>query len=308
MKMMRWALFFIIVGFASFEVQAAAAIDERFLIEINQKEAVGLDIQAATELALPILWKRIVPTENLEKAYTLPAVTSLVLQFKSVKHGVKLMFNSNQVRSFLAKYRIKMIGVYPSWNLSVFTLGFSDTDENLSHDLLNYAHGMADEFGFRLGPRGKKMQLIFAPAIDVYGQAVLHVDVQGAFSSDLLQQTDILAQGYDSYQLQDFLNQVLKDVRDAYSLGTLIFNESSSEILLTIASNDALATQVMMEQALTRHPGVVSVQPALLQKVRRQYRIELRDGDESWIVSWFAGYGLTAVKQPEGSAVNWLVE
>lgn len=297
------------VAFALMSESYAANVDERFLIELDKSSVEDVsDIQAATALALPMLWQRVVPIDELSKTEKLPKPTSLVLQFKAVKHGVKLVFNPSAVKNFLSRYGIQMIPERPHWNLSVYALGFSDADEGLSQDLLNYGHEMADQYGFRLSPRGKKLQLIFAPVIDTHGELQTHVDVQGSFSAGLLSQVDLPVEGYISYQLQSFLHQILIEIRDAYSLDTLTFEESSREILLTIEAEYSLASQVMLEQALARQASVVSVVPTMLQKARRQYRIQLRDGNDSWITAWFAGYGLTANRQPEGSVDDWLAE
>jgi len=286
----------------------AAATDDRFVVELSVQPDVNLDIQVATKLALPTLWKRILLIDTLDEAAHLPVATSLVLQFKWLKHSAKVVFNPVQVKRFLSRRGITMIPEQPDWNLSVFALGFSDVDESVSEDLLNHAYGIADEYGFRLSSRGKKMQLIFAPTTDVYGEAMIHIDMQGAFSPDLLKETDIPSQGLVSYQLQDLMRDVLWHIRDAYALGTIHFDNTSSEILLTIESEYPLASQVMLEQALAKQQEVVSIVPVLLQKERRQYRLQLLNGDDAWLTSWFAAYGFRASKQPEGSLEDWLVQ
>ncbi|MDX8382535.1 MAG: hypothetical protein R8M45_00540, partial [Ghiorsea sp.] len=105
-----------------------------------------------------------------------------------------------------------------------------------------------------------------------------------------------------------WLQQILREIRDAYSRGNIDFKEESSLTLLTIEATHSLSTQVMLEQALKNHPTVLSLTPTLLQQARRQYRLQLRDGDDSWIASWFAGYGLQASQQTEGSFSDWLVQ
>jgi len=309
MKLKHAFFTFLCLGLFLINVEVQAnEIDSRFFIELHEQEDIDLDIQTATELALPILWQRVVPSKDLEKANTLPAATSLLLKFKTVKYGVKMEFNPNQVRSYLSRYNITMIPVQPHFNLSVFAIGISDSDEALSLDLLNYSHNISDELGFRLGPRGKKLQVIFAPVIDVYGETMVHADVQGAFTPDLLSQTDVKSEGFASIQTQDFLKQILLEIRDGYHESENVLGEASSYTLVTIESEFSLSTQVMMEQALSKHPAVLSVVPVLLQKVRRQYRIQLRDGHDEWIGAWFAQYGLTASQQPAGGVDDWLVQ
>lgn len=287
----------------------AEDVDTRFQIHLQQEVGMAaLDVADAMTLALPILWKRVVPTADLDKANTLKGRRSLVLQFKPVKHGLYLVFNPVQVKAYLRGYGITMIPVRPNWNLSVFVLGFSGVDRNISLDLMNYSYGIADELGFELGPRGKKLQLIFAPAIDNYGQTLIHVDVQGAFSADVLSATNQEVDGYLSYQLQAWLDAILREIRDAYSLGTLQFKEESSEVLITMELEASLASQVMLEQALLREPEVIAIVPVFLQKARRQYRLLLRDGDDAWLASWFADYGLTATKQMDDNFVQWFIQ
>jgi hypothetical protein len=288
----------------------AAGVDARFKVHLQQEDenVASLSIKDAMALALPILWQRVVPTADVEKAKTLTGRKSLMLQFNSVAHGVDLVFNPVQIQSLLRRKGITMIPERPHWKLSILVLGFSGADEATSLDLMNYSYGMADELGFELSSQGKKLQLIFTPSLDAYGEPFVHVDMQGSFSADILSQTEQPAQGYVSYQLQAWTDEILHEIRDAYSLGTLDFNELSSEMLLTIDSEFSLATQVMLEQALSRESAVVTVVPVLLQKAHRQYSVTLRDQDDSWVESWFAGYGLTAVKQMEESETHWLVQ
>jgi len=286
----------------------AADIDSRFHIHVTPDEGAVVTVAEAMELALPTLWKRVVPIESLDKVSRLRGRTSLVLQFKAVKHGVDLVFNPVQVKAYLDGFGVQMILEEPHWKLDVAVVGFSEADGKTAMDLMNYSYSMTDEFGFKLSPRGRKLQLTFAPVVDVYGQSLLHVDVQGDFSSSLLDETSQPSEGYLSYQLQAWVSQILLKVRDAYSLGTLKFDDANSELLITVESDLTLASQISLEQALLNEPNVTKVVPVLLQKERRQYRIVLRNGDDHWLEGWFAAYGLTAVKQPEGSVSQWLVQ
>lgn len=286
----------------------ATDVDARFHIQVQQSADARLTVKDAMTLALPTLWKRVVPTESMVKAARLKGRTSLVLQFKAINHGVSLVFNPVQVGRYLAGFGITMIPEQPQWNLDISVVGFSEQDNNTARELMNYSYGIADELGFALTPRGRKLQLIFAPVVDEYGEALIHVNLQGDFSSDLLRETDQLANGYLSYQLQAWTDQILRDIRDAYSLGNLTFEDSTTDIMVTIEGDDTLATQVMLEQALSDEPHVVALVPVLLQRLRRQYRLVLKDADDSWLEPWFAAYGLTAMKQPEGSASQWLVQ
>ncbi|MDX8383639.1 MAG: hypothetical protein R8M45_06120, partial [Ghiorsea sp.] len=226
----------------------AAAFDARMQVELQQQEA--LNITNATALALPTLWQRIVPASHLEQANALQVKANLVLRFQPLQGGASISFNPSQVRSFLAKHNIPMITPQPHWNLSINTIGFPDLDTQTADDLMDYSQDIASELGFRLSPRGQRLQLIFSPTQDAYGEAFLHLDIQGKFSPTLLSQTDILAEGYTSYQLQAWLQQILREIRDAYSRGNIDFKEESSLTLLTIEATHSLSTQVMLEQAL----------------------------------------------------------
>ncbi|MDX8381507.1 MAG: hypothetical protein R8M14_05290, partial [Ghiorsea sp.] len=203
---------------------------------------------------------------------------------------------------------VRMILQQPFWKLQIGVVGFSESDDKTASDLMNFSYGLTNNFGFKLGSRGRKLQLIFAPVMDVYGQSMVHVDVQGDFSASLLDETTQVSQGYLSYQLQAWVEQTLLKIRDAYSLGTLEFDDVSSELLITVESDFTLASQISLEQALLNEPNITAVVPVLLQKERRQYRLLLRSGDDLWLEGWFAAYGMTAIKQPEGSISKWLVQ
>ena len=288
-------------------LQLHAAADERFVVALHDEGASELSIRDATKQALPTLWARVVPFDKLEKSKSWAVATSLVLRFKTTSFGANVEFNPNQVRKFLAKRGVTMIQSQPHWNLAVYVVGFTEDDGLLGKDLVNRAYELSDTFGFKLDARGRKLMLTFSPVMDVYGELQLHADVQGDFSANLLQQTDLPSQGYTAYQLQDFLKQILLNIRDAYQ-NDMQFHAVSGDILLRVEAEHALVSQVMLEQALSKLRVVESIVPTLLQKQRREYRLILRDGDDSWLPSWFAAYGMNATKQPEGSLYDWLVE
>ena len=300
-------LLFCLLAYLFVPLQLFAATDERFVVALHDEAASELSIRDATKQALPILWARIVPFDSLEKSKSWPVATSLVLRFKTTSFGANVEFNPNQVRKFLTKRGVTMIQRQPHWDLSVYVVGAAEDGGLPGQDLLNHAYEMSDSFGFKLDSRGRKLMLTFSPVVDVYGELQLHVDVQGDFSAELLQQTDLPMQGYIGYQLQDFLKQVLLNIRDAYQ-NDMQFDAASDDILLRIEAEHALASQVMLEQALLKLAVVGSIVPTLLQKQRREYRLVLRDGDDSWLPSWFAAYGMKVTKQPEGSLYDWLVE
>lgn len=285
-----------------------AANDPRMVVELPQQDVVNLDMKRVLELALPVLWQRVVPTQDMDKAARLQASTSLILQYKTSRNGVKLIFNPIQVRNYLARNRIQMIVERPVWNLSVKTLGLSEDDNKTSQELTDFAHNVVDGLGVSLSPRGKKMALIFVPAVDAYGQAIIHLDMQGAFSPSLLTSVDQAAEGFLDYQLQDWLTRILIAIRDAYSLGEVAHAEQTHELRLTIEGEFTLASQIMLEQDLLNYPSVLSLIPVILQKNRRVYRLGLAGEDEAWIVHWFADHGLKATEEAESGVAAWVVE
>jgi len=56
-----------------------AANDPRMVVELPEQDVLGLDMRGVLELAIPVLWKRVVPTKDMEKAGKLKASTSLLL-------------------------------------------------------------------------------------------------------------------------------------------------------------------------------------------------------------------------------------
>jgi len=188
-------LLFCLLAYLFVPLQLFAATDERFVVALHDVAASELSIRDATKQALPILWARIVPFDSLEKSKSWPVATSLVLRFKTTSFGANVEFNPNQVRKFLTKRGVTMIQRQPHWDLSVYVVGAAEDGGLLGQDLLNHAYEMSDSFGFKLDSRGRKLMLTFSPVVDVYGELQLHVDVQGDFSAELLQQTDLPMQG-----------------------------------------------------------------------------------------------------------------
>ena len=301
---------FLFMVFISFSTSAwAEDADARFHIRVYPTEDnPRLSVNDAMRLALPTLWKRVVPTQGLDKASRLKGRTSLVLQFKADKRWVDLVFNPVQVQRYLAGFGIAMVTQQPKWDLSIQVQGFDQDDASLARELMNFSYTMADKRGFLLTPKGRKLQLSFQPSADAYGQPTISVDVQGAFSADILAETQQTPQAYLSYQLQAWLEDILLQIRDAYSLGTLHFKDTSKEMMITVEADLALTSEVALEEALVRQAHVVSVTPVLLQKMRRQYRIVMKDDDDSWVESWFSAYGMQATRQPDGSESQWLVQ
>ncbi len=301
---------FLFMVFISFSTSGwAEDADARFHIRVYPTEDnPRLSVNDAMRLALPTLWKRVVPTQGLDKASRLKGRTSLVLQFKADKRWVDLVFNPVQVQRYLAGFGIAMVNQQPKWDLSIQVRGFDQDDASLARELMNFSYTMADKQGFLLTPKGRKLQLSFQPSADAYGQPMISVDVQGAFSTDILAETQQMPQAYLSYQLQAWLQDILLQIRDAYSLGTLHFKDTSKEMMITIESDLPLTSEVALEEALVRQAHVVSVTPVLLQKMRRQYRIVMKDDDDSWVESWFSAYGMQAIRQADGSESQWLVQ
>lgn len=287
----------------------AEGADARFHVRVySEDSSARLTVNDAMRLALPTLWQRVVPRQGLKQAAKLKGRTSLVLQFKADKRWVDLVFNPVQVQRYLAGFGVAMITPQPKWDLDVQVIGFGQDDANLARELMNYSYAKADKRGFLITPNGRKLNLIFQPAVDVYGESVIKVDVQGAFTDDVLVETQQVTRGYLSYQLQVWLEDILLSIRDAYSLSTLNFKDTSKEVVVTIESNLPLTYQVALEEALVQQAQVVSVVPVLLQKMRKQYRIVMKDSDDTWLESWFSVYGMTAVRQPLGSSSQWLVQ
>ena len=283
----------------------ATTDDRRFVVEINQQDGSGLDMNGLTELALPILWKRVVPAAEFEKAMKLPAKNYLLLQFKPVRYGVRMVFNATLVEEYLRRNGIAMLTQYPNLNLR---LSVQNDQGELAQDLQNYAYAISDEFGFLLSPSGRTLKVELSAKEREDGQPVLHAELQGAYTTAQLQAADMPYEGFASFQMQSFLHQILLEVRDAYGLGELARAEAGSELILEIHGNHTLATQVMLEQALQKYPAVTEVVPVLLQKSRRQYRLKLRDSDESWVKEWFAKRRLQAEPQADGRGVDWLIK
>ena len=286
----------------------AAAEDKRFQVELVEQDAAGLDVQSSLELAMPILWKRIVPRAQIDKALELKARTSMLLQFKPLKHGVRMVFNPDQVNGYLQRSGINMITEQPHWNLDVQAKGFGEQDDEFSQDLGHYAYAISDEYGFHLSSRGKVLKLQFSPATDANGEPIYHVELGGGLSSLMLTKVDMPSEGFASFQLQAFLHQVLMEIRDAYSSGQPATTSKAGEIIIEIQTGHALATQVMLEQALLKHPAVSAVVPTLLKKELRQYRLQLQDSNDGWLEAWFSQRGYTATRQANEGAVTWVVK
>lgn len=287
---------------------AFAAPDTRFQVYVPHTEEAGLTVREAMTLALPTLWQRVVPRQNLEKAARLRGRTSLVLQFKRNGKGVNLVFNPVQVQAYLRQNHITMIVEQPHWNLDVVVDGFGGAGYALAADLMDYSGVISDALGFQFDTQGRKLGLTFSQVTDVYGEVQIEVDISGAFPASVLRETRQPVQANLNDQLQAWLRHILRDIRDISSARWASWDHGASNLYITVMSDASLAGQVSLEQLLLQQSEVVSVIPTMIQKESRQYRVVLREENDSWVSSWFASYGMTAVKQPLSSPSQWLVE
>ena len=287
---------------------SAAGNDARFQIRVQQAADTQLTLQEAMTLALPTLWQRVVPVQSMKKAASLKGRTSLVLQFKQVHQGFDLVFNPVQVQSYLQQFGIQMIAEYPHWNLAIEVRDFNGSDAGLGSELKNYSYSIADELGFTLSERGRKLLLSFEQVYDVYGEAKVRANVGGTFSDFALSEVEQPIQGYLSYQLQSWVRSILREIRDAYSLGAFDFNKNNSDLYITVVANLPLAGQVSFEGFLSENPEVIQVVPVLLQKESMRYHVILRDADDAWVEAWFASYGMSAVKLVGENMNEWIIE
>ncbi|MDQ7004466.1 MAG: hypothetical protein Q9N67_05950 [Ghiorsea sp.] len=304
---------FIVMSFLSFlwNVQLAIAEgDTRFQVYVpDTQQEGGLTIQKAMRLALPTLWQRVVPTQSLEKASRLRGRTSLVLQMKRNGKGVNLVFNPVQVQTYLRQYHITMMVERAHWNLNVVLDGFTGASSALAADLMDYSDAISDALGIQLDSQGRKLELRFTQVIGTDGTVQIEADISPPFSIPCLTcQSRQPVQGDLSGQLQIWLNRILRDLRDVSNARLADGGNDGSSLYITIISDASLAAQISLEQLLQQQSEVVSVIPTMIQQESRQYRVVLREADDSWVSSWFASYGMTAVKQPPSSPSQWLIE
>jgi len=309
-----------------------AGDDTRLQVEVvpdeenGSAQALRTDVRKAVDLALPVLWDRLIP---VHARHDMPADAQglgLLLRASPTAEGMHITFNHGRVRQYLESRNIPFIETPPAFNVIVHMYNLAGIAMPQSAALLaDYAREEAVRWGYEVREE--------APALVLnwrwLDQQQVSLSVRGNSRLPEFVETRILEAGDPLPQMQAWLLEVMLKARDAYASDAMIAAVAAEgatgvatagaaegaspgmpappaglERMLTINRHATLPEQVLFEDALRRHPRVAALVPYLLSNHVQQYRLMLKSADDRWLIEWFARNGLQLSPRPDG----WLAQ
>ncbi|MFQ5582217.1 MAG: hypothetical protein ACE5F3_06290 [Mariprofundaceae bacterium] len=296
--------------------------DPRMRVEIlpdeenGQIQVLRADIKKAVEVALPMLWNRLIPMHVRNAIPEDVRGLGLLLRASPTADGIRITFNRSRVFQYLKKQQIPYIETPPGFNVTVYMHNLSGISMPQSAALLvSYADEEATHWGYQLKERAPALVLSWR----WLDQQQVSLSVRGNSRLPEFVETKVLEAGDPLPQMQDWLLEVMLKARDAYASDAAIAVSADAvadteegvptaqdglEVMLTLQRNVALPEQVLLEDALRRNPRVAALVPYLLSSEVQQYRLILKSADDSWLAGWFARNGMQLSPRPDG----WLAQ
>jgi len=288
---------------------AYAQNDSRMVVEVPKNEQGEMPaVRDAIQSALPLLWDRILPRAS--RAAVSDSINATPFLQRVVPHsdGMQVSFNEQRVWQYLDQQQVAYLKEPPHLNVRIQMFNQSDLSmPKTAEALQQYAQQVAKERGIVLDAQ--------APLVTANWRwldaSQVSLQLHGDGISEAAPETRTLAAGDPLEQLQAWVTDMMLQLRDADVADSGMPKTPASEqpaqneigILLTIDQQAPLPEQVVLEDALRQNSQVISMIPVYLAANSRQYRLQLRDNDDSWIESWFRRRGMQAQATPEG----WLV-
>ena len=298
--------------------------------ENGSAQALRTDVKKAVDLALPVLWDRLIP---VHARHDMPADAQglgLLLRASPTAEGMNITFNRSRVWQYLKKRDIPFIDAPPAFNVIVHMYNLAGIAMPQSAALLaTYAREEAVRWGYVVREE--------APALVLnwrwLDQQQVSLSVRGNSRLPEFVETRMLEAGDPLPQMQAWLLEVMLKARDAYASDAMIAGSAAVamaggatgtgtgdagtgtpgsvpvpmtglERMLTINRHATLPEQVLFEDALRRHPRVAALVPYLLSNNVQQYRLVLKSADDRWLIEWFARNGMQLSPRPDG----WLAQ
>jgi len=289
--------------------QAYAQSDARMVIDVPRNEHGDLpSVQEAIRSALPVLWDRVLPQAARGSVTDGINATSFLQRVVPYSDGIQVIFNHDRVWSYLEQQQIPYLKEAVHLNLDIEMINRSGISMSKTAEaLMQYAGEVAVAHGIVMD---RQMPRISATWRWLDGSQI-SLNVRGGALQEMVSEVRPVS-GDPLIQLQLWTSQLLVSLRDnAASGGDLTAGElpaaeaaiNTTGSLLTIEQTAPLPEQVVLEEALRQNRSVQSLIPVYLSSTSRQYRIQLKDNDDSWIQNWFGRRGMQAEPTPEG----WLV-
>jgi len=289
---------------------AQAQEDSRFNISITFEDGKTPSVNELVKQALPILWDRIITQQARSSLPDNIHAITLLRRVRPQQGGSMIQFNPARVWSYLEKEGIPHIHRIPSFNLRIELINaFGSSMQGSESEVLAYAQQQSDILGIQLQPNAPLLAIRIQWLDDIQVQ----LSTRGQSRLGELSETRNLDMGDPFVQLKSWVLQTLIRARDAYVWQPKVIVDPDSNIqtsmsipslYLLIEQKANLSEQIALEAALRADPRVRSILPSYLNYRSRQYILQLKQNDDSWITDWFAQRGMVAIPNAQG----WLIQ
>jgi hypothetical protein len=318
-------------------ITPAFATDARMQVDVLASDDGGprlnelhANIQQAAELALSMLWNRIIPRQARGSIPRKVNVLRFMQRATPTNNGVSITFHNNRVLNYLKSNDLPYIEREPVWNLSIQLRNESGRAMSLSSSLLlSYAEKSTLDWGYKLDDSGHSLILQW----QWLDQEQVNLTVRGTSRLGEFSETRLLATGDPLPQLEKWLTEVLLKARDAHAgsqeeittapalsevpeiiAEPLRHQETASSqlteqllptaqngyFLLSMERHASLPEQVLFEDDLKHDPRIINLSLRQVNRDMQQYRLQLKGSDHQWLIEWFEQRGLELSQTREG--------
>jgi hypothetical protein len=287
---------------------AQAQEDPRFNISINFEDGKIPSLREQVKQALPILWDRIITQQARQAMPSNIKAMTLLRRVRPEQGGSIIQFSPERVWARLEQENIPHIRTLPSFNLRIELINaFGSSMQGSESEILAYAHEQSDALGVQL----KANAPLLAMRIQWLDDIQVQLSARGQSRLSEFSETRNLDMGEPFVQLKGWVIQTMIRARDAYAWhetattdATNVGNDLALSLHLLIEQEASLPEQIALETALKADPRVQSILPSYLNYRSREYIIQLKQNDDSWIADWFAQRGMVATPNAQG----WLIQ
>jgi len=287
-----------------------AESDRRMIVEVSVDEEGNVpSVHEAIQLALPLLWDRIVDSKSRASLSDSMKATPFLERVVPRSDGVQVTFSEARVWQYLNQHEIPHLKQAPHLNLMIQMINQNGSDMPQSAELLQaYAESSVEARGIMLSEPASALIVIWQ-WIDA---SQVNLTVRGNSALAEYSETRDIETGDPLIQLQDWIDEILLAARDAHisnsaKIGEMLplkeTRDGGIEAVLTIEQPATLSAQVALEDALRQHEKVIALTPTYLSAPSRQYRLQLKGEEDTWVVEWFQRRGMQVLPTPHG----WLV-
>lgn len=298
-----------VVSLALLATVAHAQNDTRMVVEIPANEHGEFPpVRDAIQSALPQLWDRILPAASRSSVSDDTNATQFLLRVVPQSKSMQVIFNEQRVWQYLDEKQIAYLKEPVHLNIRFQMLNQNDQPMPKTAEALQaYALQFAPDRGIVVDQQSPMItaswRWLDASQVSMY--------VQGEGMAESMAETRLVDARDPIVKLQAWVAELMLRLRDGGVAGSAAadaqmvdpYAQSVAGTLLTIEQQAPLPEQVVLEEALRQDHRVKSITPTYLSAASRQYRLQLKDNDDSWIVSWFRRRGMLAQPVPEG----WLI-